>query len=496
MAINILLPELLWEIFMMNADMVRDYRHYDVTSNHRALLITKRSSHVCQLWREVILNSSHLWGRIVDLERFLTLRSNKWMDLVMHRTGKSDLWIQTRARGIHHRPYEISVFLAKYWDRIRSLKVWVDASHHFVKFWTTLKQPAPRLEVFELYLEPRPQHPKFCTNIFSNHAPLLRVFHGNAISCHPHPGWTSQIRNISLQSTCFTVRHLLDILSQALQLESLNLWRACQDAPVEDDIPTHTIFLPNLQNISITDNIRTSAGLLCPLVLPMTCRIRLQMNLCAGRLDKEAIGLEMLLCGPLAFNSTKALTFQLKDRDLVIHDFTHGSDLKISKEITEVHAFHQAIVPCVLKSLHLPNITKLDLSLDANISPTSCPIIHQSLLSFSGVKVLKATLPMLEEILTFRESTPPAIPSLRELSIVGMACYSTNLTLVISDFIAWRKEIGFPIEHLDLSLSVFRNVNAKALETMTDLKVSWRRKKKSCIWTYICGSGDPEKLCR
>ncbi|KDR78132.1 hypothetical protein GALMADRAFT_245160 [Galerina marginata CBS 339.88] len=495
MAIDILLPELLWKIFMMNADMDGDY--YDATSDFRALLITKRSSHVCQMWREVILNSSHLWGRIVDLDRLLTLRSDNWMELVMRRTGKSDLWIRSRT---HHKPDGFDVFLAKYWDRIRSLNVWVQASDQHVKFWPTLKRPAPRLEVFNFYCSSLEftavKEPVFYTNIFSNHAPLLRDFYGWGISCNPHPGWTFQIRSISLKSTCFTVRRLLDLLSQTLQLESLTLWCAgSEDASVEHDISTHPISLPNLQNIDITDNVRMAAGLLCHLAVPMTCRIHLWMDLQAG-LEEDAASLEMLLSGLLAYTSTKELTFQLKDRELLIRDSKHIPELQIRGQSTEVHAFYQFIVPCALRSLHLPKITELDLSVDANISSTSCPILHQSLLSFSGVKVLKATFPRLEEVLALRENTPPAIPSLRELSIVGMTCYSTNLTSIISDFIAWRKEIGFPIEHLDLSLSTFRNVNAKCLETMAGLKVSWRREENSCIWTYICGSGDPEKLCR
>ncbi|KAF9551913.1 hypothetical protein CPC08DRAFT_714976 [Agrocybe pediades] len=65
--ISILHEELLWNIFL---EIIDDALVYPWEVEHRPIVVIRCCSHVCGRWRSVILSSSTIWGRLIDLDYF------------------------------------------------------------------------------------------------------------------------------------------------------------------------------------------------------------------------------------------------------------------------------------------------------------------------------------------------------------------------------------------------------------------------------------------
>ncbi|KAF9560883.1 hypothetical protein CPC08DRAFT_707757 [Agrocybe pediades] len=105
--------ELLWMIMLENTE------GHDL---HR-LATARYSSQVCQHWRNLNLNSSSIWGRLLDIDS-LSMRPS-WMQEVMARTGKAPLWI-TGSISIFSQlqsPEVLLAFISDHWERIEKLDV-------------------------------------------------------------------------------------------------------------------------------------------------------------------------------------------------------------------------------------------------------------------------------------------------------------------------------------------------------------------------------------
>ncbi|KAF8802064.1 hypothetical protein BYT27DRAFT_7113497, partial [Phlegmacium glaucopus] len=77
--------DVLYYIFKLNADM---FSYEDALSN------TRKVSQVCQGWRNIILGSPSMWGRLLDFDS-LRWSSDNWQNEVLRRSGSSStLWIR------------------------------------------------------------------------------------------------------------------------------------------------------------------------------------------------------------------------------------------------------------------------------------------------------------------------------------------------------------------------------------------------------------------
>ncbi|KAF8869814.1 hypothetical protein CPB84DRAFT_1803374, partial [Gymnopilus junonius] len=83
-------------IFSLNADMFNPLE-YDLgrgvtLTNHFALDTTLMTSRVCGVWRDLILESPSIWGRILQLKRMREL-GKEGREEIMKRTGSAPLCI-------------------------------------------------------------------------------------------------------------------------------------------------------------------------------------------------------------------------------------------------------------------------------------------------------------------------------------------------------------------------------------------------------------------
>ena len=85
--------DLLWKIFSINANMFID---------EGALTTTRLTSQVCQSWRSNLLNTTALWGRLIDFDSLHGLKGTEWAEELVRRSGTSLLWIKGKVNRLSY----------------------------------------------------------------------------------------------------------------------------------------------------------------------------------------------------------------------------------------------------------------------------------------------------------------------------------------------------------------------------------------------------------
>ncbi|KDR76605.1 hypothetical protein GALMADRAFT_139519 [Galerina marginata CBS 339.88] len=167
---------------------VENYNRPDIRS--RALPTTMYSSQVCQRWRNFLLGSSFLWGRVVDLE-LLFVAKESWRAEVLRRTGQALLHVKGRVDSIKRLQAQqraVFSFLVREWSRIQKINIRIGLSEEYWPsgtrtFWELFQHPAEHLELFHLSVQLSPRlmnllDNEICltTRLLSDHAPSLRNF--------------------------------------------------------------------------------------------------------------------------------------------------------------------------------------------------------------------------------------------------------------------------------------------------------------------------------
>ncbi|PPQ69490.1 hypothetical protein CVT26_002836 [Gymnopilus dilepis] len=159
---------------------------YEPGSPLHPLITTRRSSQVCREWRQVILSSASLWGRLLDMDA-LQQEKPHWREEVLHRAGSTaPLWISRAAKINPHGPPPPAVMnflfwiLYTCWERIEILVLRIEVED-FIG-WTSatqmMMQSAPALRRFT-FLPPLfidVDHRVLVPSMFSNNAPCLQEF--------------------------------------------------------------------------------------------------------------------------------------------------------------------------------------------------------------------------------------------------------------------------------------------------------------------------------
>ncbi|KDR70523.1 hypothetical protein GALMADRAFT_144794 [Galerina marginata CBS 339.88] len=68
----------------------------EVPSIKDALTFTRIYSQVCRAWRGAALDSTFIWGKLIDLD-VLDKGADEWRSEVVKRSGDSPLWIKATA---------------------------------------------------------------------------------------------------------------------------------------------------------------------------------------------------------------------------------------------------------------------------------------------------------------------------------------------------------------------------------------------------------------
>ncbi|KDR83254.1 hypothetical protein GALMADRAFT_263599 [Galerina marginata CBS 339.88] len=291
MSMDTLASDLLWEIFLLNANMDDD-SYYKINSNttaaenyeraeirSRAMVTTTYTSQVCRRWRTLLLTSSSLWGRVVDLE-LLFLGKENWRVEVLRRTGISLLYVKGRFKQsvkLYVHQNAVIALLDREWPRIQKFHVTLGLSNDHGPlgthpFWGVIQRPAEHLESFTLtlkvnqMLQPLDDTETPPIRLFLDHAPSLREFSCTDLWIRGPQTvmFSSNIRTIALDHTpgvltnppfSFSVPDCLDGLAMTPHLEKLTLYSALKSSSSGSSIkPTRNVNLQFIEEISLFDS--------------------------------------------------------------------------------------------------------------------------------------------------------------------------------------------------------------------------------------------------
>ena len=209
--------DILWEIFSFNPysetiplDITLDYIRY--------------TSQVCRNWRTILLDSPSIWGNCINLD-LLDQISDSWRNLVLERTGKSQLSVTGGEAGTLHPRHVVWKFLAillnEHCSRIQHLDLCIafkdpsDCSG----IWKVLTRPTETLKTLSIEGNGPWQKPHDF-QLFSGHAPsLVKV-------SLPFP-----LAPSFLAPSVFTKNMRYLQLTEPLELKDSDLLAACMQMP-------------------------------------------------------------------------------------------------------------------------------------------------------------------------------------------------------------------------------------------------------------------------
>ncbi|KAF8972316.1 hypothetical protein BDZ97DRAFT_1784155, partial [Flammula alnicola] len=223
-----------------------DYPLYDRKS--RALAVAWTTSQVCRSWRETIVESSMLWGRLVDVDLLLKVNPG-WRDEMICRSGSSLLSI--RGDMCDRQEPEKAFFLSlldSHWPRVRKIDLIIPEYYLLENpSWNMCFRPSRVLQAFKLYIDDEyknphvdiPYLPSEGTGLFSGDSPQLLSFSLSAFTFgfSLQSSWLFQLRILDLSYQAkFSITELLHALEKMVHLESLSLLYAM--STTEDTAPS------------------------------------------------------------------------------------------------------------------------------------------------------------------------------------------------------------------------------------------------------------------
>ncbi|KAF4611763.1 hypothetical protein D9613_003597 [Agrocybe pediades] len=227
--------DILWKII----DIISRGRSPD--PGHHTITYIRHISQVCRLWREVTLQSTSVWGNMIDIN-FLSRASEEWKSEIMRRTGRAGLSISgslvpsregtpdTASPTLTEIPNPATPILVDLlehdWERVVALRLVFQTFEEgplrdvLKIFWT---KPALILEEFSIAFmfdsaEPVSIPPGAV--IFLDNAPHLRSFCWQGLHSDLRAGWVKQLSQLYLPQVC-SVQRALDIIRECPRLQKL-----------------------------------------------------------------------------------------------------------------------------------------------------------------------------------------------------------------------------------------------------------------------------------
>ncbi|KDR68522.1 hypothetical protein GALMADRAFT_256750 [Galerina marginata CBS 339.88] len=284
--------ELLLSIFHMNTltDVVNaesDAAWFSDVSpkmQDRPLTIVRRSSQVCRKWRGVILESSSLWGKVVDMSLLCGLARGHWLNEVIRRSGQQFLHVTTDNAGVSSRLPALIVLLDDHWERIRSLNVTMVVGYSAgmlvrEEVSRILRRPTEVLQSFRVEIKiDGLQIANFLVDVplFANSAPCLTAFSSGHLFLGQHTpnSWLSQLQTLFLSSglPTYTLQQILQALEGMPGLVTFTI-TGHSVHPVTSNAHK-VVSLPNLKFLRIlSGQIVTVTAILDNLVVPAGCTL-------------------------------------------------------------------------------------------------------------------------------------------------------------------------------------------------------------------------------
>ncbi|KDR71302.1 hypothetical protein GALMADRAFT_143996 [Galerina marginata CBS 339.88] len=520
----------LLRIFVINASVIT------TSGELHPLDLTRHTSQVCRQWRQLILGSPSIWGRLINLNQ-LSNKTNNWRNEVLYRTGQSLLVV---SGYILSGQNDIQLFfhhlLSNHWSRIRELDVSLSTdpldSSLLDIFWN---HPAPNLERFSLKYHPSvgytpPQVAEHLPlSLFAGKAPLLRSFHSRLLEFDHRASWIPQLRSVTL-SHPLTVTDFSALLSRTPHLEDLTIECGTPEVVPPPPPPMYgqdnKIILPQLHSIQIEHSLKNTVSILKQIVPALRCDLALTtFDFSQGDVSMDDFASLLPIVSRFAescFASTVVmeLTIEIQSRIFtafpwifrdartpsrrrVTKPFSMQGEAKRSHPQFFIHIICHPRLPTGSPTLLLPmfsgcrldTVTIFDLILGTtcDLQPQD-PDVCELILALKSVKELTTSHYGLKLLITVSLDTAHTFPSLKILKLHYLAAATSEYPDTLLLFMSRRRDAGVPVVILDIShRTAKRGMGFGFLDVVHGLKVVWGADNGK---EYVCGSGTPEVLDR
>ncbi|PPR01038.1 hypothetical protein CVT26_015640 [Gymnopilus dilepis] len=489
--------DVLTTIFSSNADMFTD---------RAALTITRQTSQVCKEWRSMLLDSPTIWAKLIDFDE-LQRGSEEWRREILRRSGtSSNLWIRANnlvEDNVDTRPIKTFLFsiLNIHWERVERLVLNLNVAKLHPSQWTVLYQPAPHLQVFEVRMHgidrnaspaPRP--------FFNNSAPLLHTLEALDLKLVTTAPWLCGLRSLNLRNDAMQISDLLKALALMPLLTTLQFEKFGRPGPAVDlNLPS--AILPELKEINLWVNIVEWGTILEHITPVKGCSLSLHHSI--GEITDDA-SLQSLprfvdeYCKThrpsYAFLDieSKCFCFELKPHGEAKPGFSVSVKLPVRSEGISPSSFSRFLV--MFSPSSLTYLSEMELHLSQNhLTGRS----FKAILAFSGLKVLHCDERVLGYFIDIQQTSNVILfPNLTQLNLFTLdSSYFRGLDGDLFPFLCHRRDAGYSIQILDLTMcNPDVSPRLTFLEEMKALKLFWQMWSSDEIFSYECGSGQPEKI--
>lgn len=503
--------DVLREIFALNTEInyERTFSNRQYTScrirNLIPLTVTRRTSQVCQAWRNILLGSPSIWASCIDLAA-LDQKYDWWRNLVLQRTGQAMLSVT----GPY--PYELQLeerhasdiwrfvvkLLQENWSRIRVLNI----STAFFQpsdspILEVIGRPAKNLRVFMAF-----HHFPPTLQLFSNDAPSLTCLSIGTI-----------YESFRFHTASVVFGNLRYLKIRQRQLDALNFLEACLRIPFlqEIDIHVHSLIIskPNLPRPSMTKLAVILVG--CPTlsihpfldcILPVTgCKLHVTHDFYFHTELPEAVpwdssGLQHII---ERYGKSFSTNHDKGNVDFTLNIDTMSCIFVCSNDLLSICLNYGHIQDSIQAVTHLVSA----ISAFKSSGVTNRLILH---LTEGFIDILSRA-----NLLEFLKSMPwttDLVLDLADLSLIRALSRHELLfpslkilTLLPSHFVEdlranlipflQQQSTSAPLEVFDLSRRMWRHDELLLLDVFAGLKIIWMEDYGD-MHEYTCGSRDGE----
>ncbi|KDR73122.1 hypothetical protein GALMADRAFT_251685 [Galerina marginata CBS 339.88] len=505
--------DILWNIFLINTESEYEPRRPGSPAK-AAILTLKDESQVCSSWRDIIVNSPSLWGRVIN---FLYLKQAWWRGEVLRRTGTS-AWLYVDGWNVDIEDIAIHI-LEENWYRMRSLDI--ELSDHNKRstifdyescLWPLLQQPAPVLARFRIKDPPTVESEldsPYDFVLFNDVAPMLTMLSARTLQFSLQAPWISGICHLALSSPV-PYHELLAALTHMPLLQVLEDSRV--NAIIDGDptkVTTPRLTLPRLTKIDIEttvnlgpymsflNHLNPDAGrclefdwvLLKPHYSPnaeVLAAVTQVLSTYAKSANlAEATNIELILYNQnfsfiASANTEPVLRFNL-DQNRTSNVFPDGT------------------FKSLLSALEFSKPLKArNLSLDIILDGCGLLVSHPKLIEFMGsldcVQQLAVSFETFDFLREFSDEVQePVLPQLQLLSTHYGSYIAPGTVGDARAFLMSRLQRGMSIPVFSIQMAYDSSGDFQSLEDIRGLKVEISSTGRPDV-VYRCGSGTPEVL--
>lgn len=472
-------------------------KNADMFSDGTALVTTRRTAQVCRSWRDMMLATPALWGRLIDIDS-LSLASHDWRVELLRRSGNALLSVRVES-CLANAPSPISKYffdiLDGEWDRIQHLHVRSVLCSAQFSDWAPIFRPAPHLKTCVLHLG-TPKVIRYLKKeapgpLLANNAPMLYELNAWRFKFDIHAPWMARLRSLHIGNP-FTLCEILTALEMAPNLEYLYVNDISDSIPPP---PLRVVPLPALRQLTLSSRIKECVSVLDYLDVPPLCTLTYSPSKIRSLQEIEEDG----FCRSMHVVSTfvarhfrkytpRYISLSHHRNSLLFLVGRHPNDIKCTLCIScapyiDLPTYASAVLFRTLTLREFAHVTKLQLHIDDLLPSEAFISFLACFAAVQEVDINERAITHLVDVtntyeITKNENVPSVLfPVLKDLKIVEpTSVYLRYSTGVLTHFVQARRDAGLPLAILDLAQYESNGAPASALLTeVNGLTVRWTR---------------------